>query len=340
MMKPHANGIRKAAILVASLSRSAADRLLDQIDPEQARSVRQTVVDLGPIDPDEQRRIIDEFFRLRPMVPAKQHSGIELDGTLARRLSLAVPRFAPEDLAQPDTSDGKPFRFLHEAEGEKLAGLLVNERPQTIALVLSHLPPERAGSVLARLAPTQQVEVIRRLVDLEETDPEILHEVEQALESRFSEQKLMQRRRKAGSAAVEGILKASDGRVGMQILGNLAAHDRQLAERFSPERLEFEELVHLDEATLATILKAAEPELVMLALVGAPQELIERILRKVPESDANVLRRQLEHVGPTRLSDVEEARRRIGEVSQRLVLEGRIRLPGKRGAAEFVDQNP
>jgi flagellar motor switch protein FliG len=340
MMKPHANGIRKAAILVASLSRPAADRLLDQIDPGQARSVRQAVVDLGPVDPDEQRRIIDEFFRLRPMVPATQHSGIELDGNLARRLSLAPPRFAPEDLARPRTSDGQPFRFLHEAEGEKLARLLVNERPQTIALVISHLPPEQAGSVLARLAPAQQVDVIRRLVDLEETDPEILREVEQALESRFSEQKLMQRRRKAGSAAVAGILKASDGRVGMQILGNLAAHDRQLAEQFSPEGLEFEELVHLDEATLGTILNAAEPELVMLALVGAPQELIERILRKVSRSDADVLRRQLDHVSPTRLRDVEEARRRIGELSQRLVLQGRIRLPGKRSPAEIRVEDP
>jgi flagellar motor switch protein FliG len=328
MMKPHANGIRKAAILVASLSRPAADRLLDQIDPGQARSVRQAVVDLGPVDPDEQRRIIDEFFRLRPMVPATQHSGIELDGNLARRLSLAPPRFAPEDLARPRTSDGQPFRFLHEAEGEKLARLLVNERPQTIALVISHLPPEQAGSVLARLAPAQQVDVIRRLVDLEETDPEILREVEQALESRFSEQKLMQR------------LKASDGRVGMQILGNLAAHDRQLAEQFSPEGLEFEELVHLDEATLGTILNAAEPELVMLALVGAPQELIERILRKVSRSDADVLRRQLDHVSPTRLRDVEEARRRIGELSQRLVLQGRIRLPGKRSPAEIRVEDP
>ena len=118
---------------------------------------------------------------------------------------------------------GEPFRFLRDAEADKLVRVLAGERPQTIALVLSHLPPQQAGSVLARLQPALQNEVVRRLVDLEETDPEILREVEQALQSRLSEQVQMQRRRVAGLAAVAGILQASDGRTGMQILDNLAA---------------------------------------------------------------------------------------------------------------------
>ena len=88
-----------------------------------------------------------------------------------------------------------PFGFLHEAEEENLAQLLAGERPQTIALVLSHLPAERAGDVLARFAPVQQVEVVRRLVDLENSDPEALHDVERALESRLSQQFASRQRR-------------------------------------------------------------------------------------------------------------------------------------------------
>ncbi len=331
-MKPEPDGIRKAAILVASLSRRAADRLLDQMDPQQAQRIRRTVFDLGPIDPQEQRRIVDEFFRVRPMVPVDDPPGIELDGRLARKLSLGEPRFTVDELPQENESDAPPFRFLHDAEGEKLARLLANERPQTIALVLSHLPPQQAGKVLARLAPALQVDVVRRLVNLEETEPEILREVERALQSRFSQQVLMQRRRVAGLAAVAGILEASDGRVAVGILNNLASHDPPLAERLGPQRLAFEELVELDDLTLATILKTAEPELVMLALVGAPPELLQRILRRLPESEAKSVRHQLDHVGPTRLSDVEEARRRIAEVAQRLAIEGRIQLAGRQAS--------
>ncbi len=168
-----------------------------------------------------------------------------------------------------DEYKSPPFRFLQQAEADKLVKILGSERPQTIALVLSHLPPEQAGAVLVRFAPAAQVEIIRRLVDLEETHPEILREVGHALEARLSEQVRMQRRRVAGLAAVEGILEASGSQVSTQIFENLAALDRPLADKLGPERLEFSELACQDDQTLATLLTAAGRELWMLALVGA-----------------------------------------------------------------------
>ena len=159
---------------------------------------------------------------------------------------------------------------LREAEDEKLARLLAGERPQTIALVLSHLSARQAGGVLARLQPNLQTEVVRRLVDLEETDPAILQEVEQALESRLSQQVPMQRRRVAGLQAMGGILQASESDVRLQILDNLAAHDRALAERLGPPPMEFDDLADLDDATLAEVFRAAEPQWIMPALLGAP----------------------------------------------------------------------
>jgi flagellar motor switch protein FliG len=322
------NGIRKAAILVATLNRPVADRVLDQMAPSQAQRVRQTIVELGPIDPEEQRQVVEEFYRVRPMVPTKHPPGIELDGRLAQRLGSPQARFSSDETPEPDALS-QPFCFLHEAGGEKLARLLAAERPQTIALVLSHLPSRQAGNVLVRLPPPLQVDVIHRLVDLEETDPEILHEVERALESRFSEQTLFERRRVAGLTAVTGILEATDRWVGMRILDNLASRDRRLAERLSPEPVQFDDLVHADGATLSTILQAAEPQLAVLALVGAPVEMVERFLWRLPESEADLLRDRLKHLGPTRLSDVEEARRQIAELAQRMAMEGHIELPAK-----------
>ncbi|MHC4400123.1 MAG: FliG C-terminal domain-containing protein [Planctomycetota bacterium] len=327
-MKSPTNGIRKAAIVVASLSRSAADRLLGQMDPEQERQVRRAVVDLGPVDPDERERVLSEFFRVRPMVPEKESPGIELDGRLARTLSFTVEG-SPDDPAGDAIFGGPPFGFLREAEGEKLADLLTSERPQTIALVLAHLPAEQAGKVLARLAPALQVEVVHRLVDLEETEPEILQEVEQALQARFSELVLMQRRRVAGMTAVSGILDAADGPVGAAIFRNLAALDRPLADRLSPRQAAFDDLLELDDASLVVLLEAAGPQLALLALVGAPPAMVERMCRVLGDSQAEVVRQKLDNLGPTRLSDVEEARRRITDVAQQLALEGKIVLPSE-----------
>ena len=175
-------------------------------------------------------------------------------------------------------SDAPPFGFLREAEEEKLSHLLGGERPQTIALVLSHLPPERAGEVLTRFAPPLQVEVVRRLVDLENTDPETLREVEQALETRLSRQFAIERSRAAGPETVARILAACRASVVGRILDNLAEYDRALAEQLGRRPIAFDDLAQLDDATLWAVFRAAEPEVALAALLGAPPPLVERIL--------------------------------------------------------------
>lgn len=320
------HGLRKAAILVASLDTPAADALLDQLTAEQAQRVRDLVMELDPIDPAEQRQVIDEFFRVGPLMPVNSLPGIELDGELARRLvdrSRGLPGEGRLAGTPSGGAQGRPFQFLQETEAEKLARVLAGERPQTIALVLSHLSPGRAGAVLARLPPALQVEVIHRLVDLEETDPQILREVEEALQSRLSEPVELQRRRVAGLHAVAGILQASDGRVSTQILDNLAVHDRSLAERLGPRPLEFDSLVDMDDDMLAEVFAEAGHELAVPALLGASPELVQRVLGVLPLAEAGNLREQLDHPGPIRLRDVEEARREVARLAQRM---GGLRL--------------
>jgi len=320
--KPQDPGLRKVAVLVSGLDPAGADAVLEALGPEPAARVRQMMVDLGDVDPKEQRRVIDEFLRASPRASRQHPSGIELDGSLAQKLSVPQTHYCR---VAPPADHGRPFRFLHEAEADRLVRVLAGERPQTVALVLSHLPPDQAGSVLARLHATLQVEVVHRLVDLEETDPEILREVEEALQSRLSQQVPMQRRRVAGMKAVAEILKASGGRLGTRILDNLAAHDQPLAERLSPQACQFGDLLRLDDGELSAVFRAAGPELTMTALVGAAPELIDRVLRRLPPSEAENVRRQLDHPGPLRLSDVEAARHEIAQRAQRLALQGSIR---------------
>jgi flagellar motor switch protein FliG len=321
---PQHEGLRKAAVLVSSLEAADADALLEQMGETQAAHVRQLMVDLGDIDPREQQQVLEEFFRIGPMLPKSEPAGIELDGRLARKLGLPQHPSLPDD-EEPD--DGPPFQFLEEAEADKLARVLAGERPQTAALVLSHLSAMQAGAVLTRLPPQQQAEVIHRLVDLEETDTEVLREVERALQARLSQQVPMQRRRVAGLAAIDGILKAAGSHVAVQILDNLAHYDRALAERFGPPPLKFDRLEDLDDDALAAVLQAAEPGLVQLALIGAPPALIDRFVAGISPIEADRVRYELDHPGPVRLSDVESARQQLADLARRLSTAGCIRLP-------------
>ena len=327
MATVHVNtqGIRKAAVFVASLDQRTADMLLERMTAEESRMVRDMLMELEIIDDEERQTAIEEFYRASPA-----SSGVELDGRLAQ--SLGISRFGARGAAEPEIRHAPPFRFLHDAEAEKLVKVLSTERPQVIALILSHLPPEQAGGVLIRLPAGLQVDVLRRLVDLEETDQEILREVERGLQSRLSEQIGMQRRRVAGLSAVAGILSASDQRVGMKLMENLAARDQQLADRLAPGRFEFKDLFRLADADLATLVQSVNAELVVIALVGAPASWADRLLRHFPEAQAAAIRRRLEHFGPIRLSDVEEARGRMAQFAKRLAATGKIAAPRHRAA--------
>jgi flagellar motor switch protein FliG len=326
-MKFRQHSLRKAAILVASLDAPTADLLLAQMGAHQADQVRRAILRLSDVDPAEQNEIIEEFFRIGPLIPQQHPPGIELDDELARR--LALPSVKPEkpvgSAIEPD-GENPPFRFLHETEFETLTPFLKRENPQTIAVVLSHLPADRAGELLAQLPPAVQVDVIRRLVDLDQADPRVLREVERGLESWLSEQVRDRRRRAAGLAAVSAILTAASGNTRRNILKNLARHDRTLAGKLRPDRLQFADWVELEDATLLTVIKAADPELIVLALAGAPAELVQRITRQLPAEQGRALNKALVHLGPTRLADVEEARQALCDLAVDLEAEGRISL--------------
>lgn len=331
-------GIRKAAILVASLDTRAADAVLDQMPPERAAAVREVIMEMGDIDPAEQKRVIEDFRRSGGKVsagsaaPSARHGGVELDEGLARRLGVGT---APRRPTESRHDGPRPFAALLDAEADKLASLLSIERPQTIALVLAHLTPDQSGTVLVRLPAALQAEVVRRLVDLEEADPEILQEVEAALAARLSRQVTMQRRRVAGMQAVSGILESCAGAVGMQILDNLRAHDQTLAERFAPPAIDFDDLADLDDASLVEVFRAAGEELAQLALIGADPRLVNRIIRRLPVEQAAALREAIELPGVIRLSDVEEARAEMAEIARQLAAQGRIRVP-RRAALEMA----
>lgn len=323
----HDAGIRKAAILVASLDQTATDLLFDQLGPACAELVREAVMALDDIDPEEQRKIIEEFRRIGPMMPDRSPAGIELDQLTLGQTFLPID----EPVQVPDTGDAKelrnvahteppqppPFSFLHCAEDERLLQLLSSERPQTIALVLSHLPPQRAGEVLSLFAPTLQVEVVRRLVDLEDTDSETLRHVEEALEARLSRQFAMERGRSAGPDAIARILASSNSRIIEGILDNLATYDRPLAERFGRRSLRFDDIVQLDDATLVATFRGAEAEVAQAALLGAPPQLVERVLRRMRPEEAQLLQRKLDYPGPIGLSDIEDARQQIALLAER-----------------------
>ncbi|MCE5266929.1 MAG: hypothetical protein LLG00_03475 [Planctomycetaceae bacterium] len=302
-------GLRKAAVLVSSLDACAAETLLSQLGPDQAESVRRAAAAISDIDANERQRVIDDFCRIGTMLPKAAAPGIELTEMKPRPLFSAGRDDGDRD------APSSPFEFLRDTEDSSLAQLLADERPGTIALVLSHLPAEQGGDVLARLTPALQIEVVRRLSDLQDVDPETVREVERALECRLSQQVDAGERRAAGPESAAKILAACDGETRGRILDNLATADESLAERLGRRAMSFDDLAQCDDRTLRAVVAAAGPDVVQAALLGAPPAVLSRLLGCLPSKEAKCLRRKLAHPEPIRLSEVEDARQRMAALA-------------------------
>jgi flagellar motor switch protein FliG len=324
------HGVRKAAILIASLDHAGAEALLTGMSPAQADAVRAAVEHLGEVDPLEQNEVIDEFFRIGPLVPDKHPCGIELSDR------APVDFHAPQMQETAHSKGGQgaaPLRSLKDIPLQVLVGFLRHEHPQTIAVVVSRLPSERAAEVLAALPAEMQIGVARRLVDLDDTAPTILREIEDAIAARLCEHAQSDRRRTAGLDALNKILGAANPQVKQHILANLSRHDRNLAGKIHFEAepaWSFTDLAGVDAASLSALLHHAQREVVALALAGAEPEFAEQALAVLPTDESRWLRDALAHLGPTRLSDVEEAQRELADLAQQLERRGEISL-SKRG---------
>lgn len=251
---------------------------------------------------------------------------------------------APADLPQPNQNDphtpstpqsDRPFDFLQQADMNWLGRVLKSEHPQTIAVILSHLDGERAARLLFELDSAVQVDVVRRLANLKQMDPHSLRAIEQTLQTLLDKQVRTQHEQATGMQVLEGILAAGDSVGRERLLAQLRRRDARLAEQLArcqpsavllpPQRPQpqlapfaFEELAELDDESLRNVLRAAEPELIMLALTGALQRLVERVLKLFPPCDAVVLQRELDSVGPTRLADVQAAQLRLARLASQL----------------------
>ena len=191
-----------------------------------------------------------------------------------------------------------------------------------MAVVLSQLTSDRAAEVLALLPEPVQGEVTLRLVHLDNTHPEVLADIERGMHSWMLEQSQALRRRTAGLATLRDILAASTDRAKQNILDSLAQRDRRLAQKLAiaPRRpLAFADLARLDDATLGRVLRQASEEVVLLALLGAAEPFVHRVLELRPADEADQMRRRMENFGPIRLSDVEQAQHELAQLATRTV---------------------
>ncbi len=329
------DGVTKAAILLLAVGEDPAASVLTHMPASKVEEVTRELAGLGRVPDHIQNAVVEEFYNISI---ASQYAN---EGSLSYAKTLLLNSLDPKDAdrlrAQIQTQVQKtPFSFLQRAESDNLLTFIQDEHPQTIALILCHLSHHKASEVLIGLAMEKQLEVIKRIANMEQTNPEVIREVEQGLESRLSNM-LMQSMEKAGGIpTVSEILNLTDRATEKTIMEGLESDDPDLVEEIRRLMFVFEDIKLVNDKGIQSVLKEIENDELSLALKTASEQLQQKIFTNMSERAAAMVKEDMEFMGPVRVSDVEACQQRIVDIVRRLEESGDVMIEGRGGDSEMI----
>jgi len=328
------SGIRKAAILMLALDEEAATLLLKQLEPRQVEQVTRELAGIGEVPKKVRDSVVQEFYELALAQSWASEGGLEYARSL---LSKSLDPAEADRIMQHISQQVRktPFSFLQKAETQNLLTFIQDEHPQTIALIVSHLPHHRASEILAGLPGPKQIEVVKRVANMEQTNPEVISEVEKGLEARLSNLLTQSFEKIGGINTVAEVLNLVDRTTEKGIMEGLEAEDPDLVEEIRRLMFVFEDINLVDDKGIQSVLKEIDNDELALALKTASDELKDKIFRNMSERASALIREDMEYMGPVRISDVEAAQQRIVDVVRRLEDAGEIIISG-RGERDLI----
>lgn len=326
--------VRKAAVLLASLPEEEAAQLLSKLQPKQVELVSIEIARLGHIGGDEQSAAIREFADVNPQSFGTSTGGLDLAKSLVEKALGKNANSTFENVRQQ--IEALPFAFVQKIDATHLLTFIMDEHPQTIALILSHLQPQKAAQVIAGLPSDRQLSVVRRIARMGQTNPEIIQEVERGLEHRMSSITSQSYETAGGVESVAEILNVTDRATERGLLENLAQEDPDLVEEIRRRMFVFDDISKFATKDIQTVLKNVESSQWALALKTAGDELKQKILGNMSSRAAEMLKEEMDYLGPVKRSAVEQMQQQIVDVVRRLEDAGEITVAAGEEVEEMV----
>lgn len=328
------SGRRKAALLVLQLEPQQSAKVLARLSDTELEDLATEMAHAGQVSPDTSGAVLREFGLLRA-------SGSIVSGGLDQTRQLLVSAVGEQRAGEileklSSTVFDIPFKFLHNADARQVLSFISDEHPQTIALVLAHIPAPLASTVLAGLNADLQAEVAHRIATMDRTSPDIIHQIESSLERRMATVLVTGDLSTVGGVQplVEIINRADRGTEKM-ILEGLEARSPELAEQVRSQMFVFEDLVTLEDRAIQLVLRQVDVGSLAVALKGMPTVVHNKILSNMSDRAAETLAEEIELLGPVRVQMVEESQTEVVRIIRELEESGQIII--RRGEEdEFV----
>ncbi len=329
-------GLRKAAVLMISLDMDSSSKIMANLSTDEIERLSMEIARIEEeIAPDVRDAVVREFYQTHMASKYLEQGGIEYARQLLEK-SLS-PEEASKILAQlENTIQQAPFHFLKQADSEHLLMYIQDEHPQTISLIMAHLSPKQAAEILGGLTPKKQLEVVKRIARMEQTTPEAIRLVEQGLESRLASIVTQDLESAGGVQSVAEMLNLCDRTTEKGILENLEEADPDMVEQIRKLMFVFEDIILVNDKGIQSMLREVENDELATALKTASEAMQEKIFKNMSTRAAEMIKENMEFMGPVRLADVEQAQQRIVDIVRRLEETGEVIISGRGGEDNMV----
>lgn len=325
-------GLRKAAILMIILGPETAAEIFRHLDEEEVQRIGREVARVHSITSEEGEGILDEFYQMTVAHDYVLKGGIDyarkvLDSAFgpdtARRMLDRLVRALGTEQASFDT--------LRRTDPQQLAKFIHAEHPQTIALVLSHLNPTHAAGLLASLPPELRADVALRMANLDQISPDIISKIAGVIGAKLKTLGELSRESYGGVNAVAEMFNRLDTHTSKEILDDIERVEPSLVESIRQMMFVFEDLLLLDQGAVKEVLGRVDRKILTTALKGTSEQLKNHLLQAMSQRGAEMLREDMEALGPVKIKEVEGAQHQIIAVVRQLENEGVISLKGAAG---------
>lgn len=316
---------RKAAIIIAVLGPEYASEIIKFLSEEQIELLTLEIARLEKIGPDVKAKVIEEFHELAMAQEFIAEGGI--DNAKKTLVAAFGEERAAELSSRVETAmQITPFEFLKKADPQQLLSFIQGEHPQTIALILAYMPISQAADILGKLNQDLRAEVAERIAGMEQTPPEVIRAVEKVLERKVSSVVGNELTKAGGPKALVDLLSRVDRSTERLILDTLTDNNPELAEEVKNMMFVFEDIIHLDDRAVQSILKEIDVKDLGTALKGVNPEVQNKIFSNMSERAVDMLKEDMEFMGPVKLRVVEESQQKVVAAIRRLEETGEISI--------------
>ncbi|MDR0451664.1 MAG: flagellar motor switch protein FliG [Treponema sp.] len=327
-------GRQKAAIFLVSIGSDISAEIFKFLREDEIETLTFEIARLETIEPDQKDAVLAEFQELMMANQFISMGGIDYARELLEK-SLGSQKAIDIINRLTSSLQVRPFDFIRRTDPAHLLNFIQQEHPQTIALILAYLEPNKASVILQNLPHEVQSDVARRIATMDRTSPEVLREVERVLEKKLSTLSSEDYTAAGGVESIVEILNMVDRSSEKQIIEALEDEDPELAEEIKKRMFVFEDIVMLDDKAIQKVMREVDSQELAKALKSVDTEVQDKIFRNMSKRAANMLKEDMEYMGPVRLKDVEEAQQKIVSIIRHLEDTGEI-VVARAGEDELV----